>query len=146
MGWTTSLLVGLAEHLADVVPDLAWRPDGPAYTAAEVGVVLGAMPADPDRVVVLTAYPMSGSGLSDVVQGVQVRCRGTRGDPTSPDDLDDAVYAVLHGAEQLRLGGVLVAHTRRASAAHLGPDTNRRHETTSNYYLTTAHPSAHVTD
>ena len=146
MGWTTDLLVGLAEHLVDVVPDLAWRPSGPAYTAAEVGVVLGAMPPDPDRVVVLTAYPVSGSGLSDVVQGVQVRCRGTRGSPTSPCDLDDAVYAVLHGAENLRLGGVVVAHTRRASAAQLGPDANRRHETTSNYYLTTAHPSAHVTD
>src|SRR5690606_26061058 len=134
------------EHLADAVPDLAWRPDGPAYTAAAVGVVPGAMPAAPDRAVVLTAYPVSGSGLADVVPGVQMRCRGPRGSPTSPGDLDDAVYAVLHGAEQLRLGGVLVAHTRRASAAHLGPDTNRRHETTSNYYLTTAHPSAHVTD
>lgn len=146
MGWTTDLLVGLAEHLAGAVPDLAWRPSGPAYTPAEAGVVLGAMPADPDRIVVLTAYPVSGSGLSDVVQGVQVRCRGTRGSPTSPCDLDDAVYAVLHGAENLRLGGVLVAYTRRASAAQLGPDANRRFETTSNYYLTTAHPSAHVTD
>lgn len=146
MGWTTDLLVGLAEHLADVVPDLIWRPAGPEYSATEVGIKLGSMPADPDRVVVLTAYPVSASGLSDVVQGVQVRCRGTRGSPTSPCDLDDAVYDVLHGAENLRLGGVLVAHTRRASAAQLGPDANRRSETTSNYYLTTAHPSAHVTD
>ncbi|MBD5787109.1 hypothetical protein IF650_13055 [Cellulosimicrobium terreum] len=145
MGWTSDLLIGLAEHLADVVPDLAWRPSG-TYTPGEVGVVLGAMPATPDRVVVLTAYPVTGSGLSDVVQGVQVRCRGTRGSPTDGGDLDDAVYTALHGAQNLNLGGVAVAHTRRASAAQLGPDANRRFETTSNYYLTTAHPSAHVTD
>ncbi|MFD6094577.1 minor capsid protein [Oerskovia sp. NPDC060338] len=145
MGFTSDLLTGLAEHLANAGIGLTWRPTG-VYTAGETGILLQTVPPTPDRVVVLTPYPVTAGARSDVVQGVQVRCRATPGSPTPVLDLDDAIYNVLHGAENLHLGPVVVAHAWRASATPLGPDQNRRHETSSNYYLTTAHPSAHVTD
>lgn len=145
MGFTSDLMTGLAEHLAQAGLGLTWRPTG-VYAATETGILLQTVPPTPDRVVVLAPYPVTAGARSDVVQGVQVRCRAAPGSPTPVLDLDDGIYAVLHGAENLRLGSVAVAHTWRASATPLGPDQNRRHETSSNYYLTTAHPSAHVTD
>lgn len=145
MGFTSDLLTGLAEHLANAGLGLTWRPTG-VYATSEIGILLQTIPTTPDRVVVLAPYPVTAGPRSDVVQGVQVRCRAAPGPPNPVLDLDDAIYQVLHGAENLRLGPVLVAHAWRTSAAPLGPDQNRRHETSSNYYLTTAHPSAHVTD
>ncbi|MFF2621300.1 minor capsid protein [Oerskovia jenensis] len=145
MGFTSDLLTGLAEHLTHAGLGLTWRPTG-VYAASETGILLQTVPPTPDRVVVLAPYPVTAGARSDVVQGVQVRCRAAPGSPTPVFDLDDAIYRVLHGAEHLRLGPVLVAHAWRASATPLGPDQNRRHETSSNYYLTTAHPSAYVTD
>ncbi|GMA22285.1 hypothetical protein GCM10025864_44500 [Luteimicrobium album] len=146
MGWTTDLLEGVAQMLADAGVGV-WRPDGPAYTASEVGIVVGRMPASPDQVLAITSYPVTSSALSDTVIGVQVRARGPRGaDPRPVNDLTDAVYEHLHGVEQLTFGGVYVAHAWRASLALLGADDAGREETSSNFYVTTAHASVYVTD
>jgi hypothetical protein len=146
MGFTTDLLEGVAGLLAGADVG-AWRPDGPAYAAAEVGIVVGRMPASPDQVLAITSYPVTSGALSDTVIGVQVRVRGVRGaDPRPVNDLTDAVYEHLHGVEQLTFGGVYVAHVWRASLALLGADDVGREETTSNFYVTTAHASAFVTD
>lgn len=148
MAWTTDLLTGLAAHLAEHGPDdWAWRPTGPAYTAAEVGLVVGRMPATPDRVLALNTYPVRAGALSDVTVGIQIRARGPARTPvTVVNDLTDAVYDVLHGARGLVLGGVPVALLTRRSWTWLGTDAGQREETTSNFYAETAQPSAHVTD
>lgn len=146
MGYTNDLLTGLAQHLAGLGLGLTYNPSG-VYTAGQVGIVVGPLPASPDRVVALTPYQVRAGALSDVTQGVQVRIRGAARAPVNPvNDLADDLYDALHGATDLTLGTIHVAQIIRASHALLGPDTNGRQETTSNYYLETAHPSAHVTD
>lgn len=148
MAWTTDLLTGLAAYLADHGPEAwVWRPTGPAYTAAEVGLVVGRMPATPDRVLALNTYPVRAGAKSDVTVGVQVRARGPARSPvTAVNDLTDTAYDLLHGARGLVLGSARVALITRASWTWLGADASGREETTSNFYLETAQPSAHVTD
>jgi hypothetical protein len=145
VAWTTDVLTGLAEHLA-AAGHGTWRSIG-AYTAGETGIVIESVPATPDRVIVLTPYPVEESArLDDVLLGVQVRCRAAGRDPRAVTDLDDEIRDTLHGARDLQLGPAPVALVWRASRARLGPDANGRYETTSNYYLRTARGSAHLTD
>jgi len=147
MGWTTDVLEGLAQHLAANIDGAAFRPDGPAYTTTEIGIVIGRVPAAPDRVIVLNTYPVRSGALSDITLGLQVRVRGPKtADPRPVQDLTDAVYELLHGANQLTLGPALCALVWRQSWAWLGADDNGREETTSNFYAETAQASAHVTD
>ncbi|GII98389.1 hypothetical protein CLV28_0712 [Sediminihabitans luteus] len=146
MSWTSDLEAGLAEHLAAAGLGV-WRPTGPAYTTAEVGIVTGRVPTAPDRVIVINAYNVTSGLLSHVTLGLQIKVRGPKSaDPRPAQDLTDAIYDRLHGARDLTLAGIPVALLWRQSWAWLGPDANGRDETTSNYYAETAHPSAHVTD
>lgn len=143
--WTTQLITGLAELLADASVG-AWRPDGPAYTANEVGILMRSIPAQPDRVITLTPYPVASPvGLADYVQGVQIRCRGTT-DPRVCEDLDDQVFDLLDSAAGLTLGGVSVVQLYRQSYTSLGQDGNGRWESSSNYYVEAMRPTAHRTD
>lgn len=147
MSWTRNLLTGIGELLADTA-GATWRPDG-AYSAGDPWpIVLTVVPPDPDQVITLTAYPVSGDpGLADVVQGVQIRTRGTR-DPWPVMDVNDAIFDALHGAEGLVLGGVPVtlAWLPSGGAIYLGPDSNGRHEHTQNVYLHAARPTQHRPD
>lgn len=141
-GWTTRLLTGLAEHLAAAGVG-TWHPDGAPYAVGETGIVLGAMPAEPERCIVLAAYPVSEDvAQADVTVGVQIRTRAGS-DPRDVVDLDDAVFEQLHGAERLDLGGVLVVQVYRRSSASLGQarDSNARWERTSNYYVDAMRPT-----
>lgn len=137
-GWTTLLLTGLAEHLADNGIGL-WRPTG-VYAAGETGIVLAALPPDPDRIVCLTAYPVTDRlAVADVTVAIQVRVRAGR-DPRDVDDLADDVYALLHGAEHLILGGVPVNQAYRRSGTLLGRDQSDRWERSDNYYFDAIRP------
>lgn len=147
MAWTTDLLTGVAEHLAAAAVG-TWNPDPAAvYPDDVVAIVLGRAPTRPDQALILNTYPVRGGVLSDVTQGIQVRCRG----PATPDirpvtDLADAVHQALHGAHDLTLGGIPVARVVQASRAWIGADENGREEITVNLYAETAQPSDHVTD
>ncbi len=142
MGWTTSLLEGVAELLATEGVGV-WRPDGPPYTTVETGIVIAAMPPDPDRIIVLNAYPIAEHvDQADVTIGVQVRTRGTT-DPRVVQNLDDAVFEALHGLSQIDLGGVSVVQMYRQSSAALGRDGADRWERSSNYYVDAMHPTVH---
>jgi len=141
-GWTTTLVSGLAEYLASAGVG-TWHPDGAPYAAGETAIVLGAMPAEPARVILLNTYPVAeDTSQADVTVGVQVRTRGGS-DPRDVVDLDDAVWELLHGAERLDLGGVLVVQIYRRSSAALGQarDATARWERTSNYYLDAMRPT-----
>lgn len=141
MGYTTQLLDGLAAHIADA--GLAvYRPDG-VYEDDETGVIFTVVPESPDRVIVLTAYPVEDTELSDAVTGIQARMRCGR-DPREVDDLADDLRDLLHNAEGLVLGGVRVSLIWRQSQALLGQDAHGRIELSANYYARTTRPSPHL--
>lgn len=148
MGWTTNLLTGLAEYLA--AGDAGtWDPDDVFDPAATVPPIsLRALPDAPDRAIAMATYPVADgddAGLADVLTAVQIRTRGTT-DPTTVDDVADAVFDRIHGAEHLVLGGVHVTLIWRQSGAIVGPDESGRFERTDNYYLHAARANAHRPD
>jgi hypothetical protein len=143
-GWTTSLLTGLAQHLAGGGIG-TWRATG-TYTSAETAITIRAAPPSPDRVVVLAAYPVrSAPGTVDITTGVQIRTRAGA-DPRDCDDLADAIFDLLDSAGGLVLGGIHVTQIYRQSYASLGRDQRSRWERSDNYYLDAVRPTAHRTD
>jgi len=147
-GFTTDLLAGLATWLALPANGLGATYDATgAYTALQLGIVLGELRPQPDRQIVLTAYPVSDDpSLSDSVVGVQVISRWEGRDPRPSDDLDDAVFSLLHGKERLVLStGVTIVQVQRVSGAPLGWDENQRRSVSSNYRVTVHRPSTNRT-
>jgi hypothetical protein len=146
-GWTTRLLNGLAQHLHDAGVGVWHDPDAAApepYADGDIAITIGASPSSPDRCVVLASYPVSEDATqADVTVGVQVRTRAGA-DPQDVQDLDDAVFEVLHGATSLDLGGVSVVQILRRSSSSLGQarDQTGRWERSSNYYIDAMRPTA----
>lgn len=150
-GWTTNLAVGIAEHLA-AAGIVRWQPEGAYPPAGLPPVFLRALGDAPDIAVALAPYSdpeLEDAGLSNVVQAVQLRSRGDR-DPTTADDLADAIWTEIHGAEMLRLGtgAAQIATTLiyRRSTAALGVDAQGRYERTCNYYVKASRPNRHRPD
>ena len=145
-GFQTDLLTGLAVYLAAGGLQATWSPTG-EYTALQTGIVIRNVPPAPDRIITLTAYPVSDSpALSDSVLGLQVRCRWGGQDPRPVDDLSDAIFNLLHGKTTLTLStGVTVVQCLRQSAKTLGQDDNLRWSNAHNYYLTVHRPSTNRT-
>lgn len=117
----------------------AWRPDGPAYTSAEVGVVYGALPASPDRAVAVTVYWADDelqTGLA--VRRAQLRFRGGRGRPDGADELAGVAFTTLHGLA--RVAGLSLV--TRVLVAHLGADDNARQERADSYQIVLDNPEA----
>ncbi|MEU5945138.1 minor capsid protein [Micromonospora sp. NPDC047465] len=144
-GWTSRLLTGLALDLqaADIG---VFRPDGPSYTAAEVGIVIRGIPTSPDRIITLAPYVVaSPPGMADVIQGVQIRCRGTK-DPRVVEDLGDDIFDRLDSRSHEVINGIAVVQMYRQSYSALGSDSNGRWESSHNYYVEAMRATAHRTD
>ncbi|MFF2014003.1 minor capsid protein [Streptomyces sp. NPDC058195] len=143
MSYTTELVEGLAELLAELGLGRYGPPDEP-YPATGTAIVLGVMPAAPDRVICLTPYVIEDTGGTDAITAVQVRMRAGR-DPRDVYAVADAVYAALHGRERVTLRSVPVALMWRQSETSLGLDANGRMEISANYYARTtrATPNAY---
>ncbi|XVU25809.1 minor capsid protein [Actinoplanes sp. CA-054009] len=140
-GWTSRLLTGAAEHLAAAGIG-TWNPDG-VYTETEVGILVRAVPSSPDRIITLAPYVVASTpGEADVTAGLQIRVRGTK-DPRACEDLGDAIFELLDGAEDLRWGGIPIVQVYRQSYASLGADGNGRWEISHNYYVEAMRPSQH---
>lgn len=145
-GWTTQLLTGLAEYLANGGVGVWHDPDGvlEPYAAGETAIVLGAMPPEPERAIVLASYPVAEDLVqADVTVGVQVRIRAGA-DPRDVQDSDDQVFDLLHGMEQCTVGGISIVQCYRRSSAGLGQarDSTARWERVSNYYVDAMRPTA----
>jgi hypothetical protein len=128
---TTEVTYAVAQILADAGAGV-WRPTGPAYTAAEVAIAYGPLPASPDRAIGVTVYTQTDdpmTGLAD--RYVQVRSRGSRGAPNGADIVADAAFAALHNTYRTRG----LARVTRTSTAPLGADENGRQERTDNYRI-----------
>lgn len=146
MGFTNDLVSGVAQLLEDAGVG-QWAADGGAYAPGPPPIVTASMPASPNKVIVITPYPVDDdAALTDSLNGLQIRTRGDK-DPNTVNDLDDAVFDALQGRSALVLSsGVHVVQIYRNSGASLGTDGNGRHERTANYYVQAARPSAHRTD
>lgn len=143
MGFSDQLLAGVAQFLEDAGVG-TWQPTG-AYAAGALNpIFMSQTPGTPDRVMTLTPYTVSDDpSLSDSVQGLQVRLRGTK-DPRVVQDMDDAIFDRLHGATGVTLpGGVRLVMALRRSGTPLGADGSGRLERTSNYHLSVHRPSTH---
>lgn len=109
-----------------------WRPDGPAYAAAEIGIHYGAIPVSPDQGIGLTIYNTD----DDVVVGtktrwLQARTRGLKGRSDGADALSATVFAALQGVTHR--AGIALMH--RVSSLPLGADENGRQERSDNYRI-----------
>lgn len=144
MSWTTDVTTGLAEFLqAEGLG--TWRPTG-VYAANETAIVIGVLPSSPDRAIAITAYRVAESThLSDVIEGFQIRCRGTA-DMRVVNDMADNIRSALHGRRGLTFGPARIPLIWRQSHTVMGADSNRRHETSSNYYAPTGQPTTLVND
>lgn len=141
MGFTSDLLAGVAQKLEDAGVGV-YHPSG-VYLSTDVGIVFDVVPANPEQVVVLTAYSDDDDPTQDEsAVGVQVRTRGTQ-DPRTSQDMQDAAFDVLHNLPRQQIGGTTVSSCLRRSTAYLGVDGNGRHERVSNYRITLHRPSPH---
>lgn len=135
MTWARDLLLDIAEYL-DAEGVGTWQAAG-AYpdTPAAPPVYQWLLPDTPDEALALSEYGVDDTAHEHSVAGLQVRCRGTT-DPTTVQDLSDAIYAALH-----RPRGVDLARTGRCprvlrqSHVPIGRDQVERWEIADNYYL-----------
>lgn len=140
-GWTSRLLTGLATHLAAAGIGL-WRPTG-AYQPGETAIIIRAIPATPDRIITLAAYPAGAApGNASITTGIQIRLRGSK-DPRDVDDLADAIFDLLDSSGPHDWNGVGVSQVYRQSYATLGADSTGRWERSENYYTDAERPTAH---
>lgn len=143
MGFTADLLAGVATHLAAANVGV-YKASG-VYAASEVGIVFDVVPANPDRLVVLTAYGDTDDPTQNVsAVDVQVRTRGTA-DPRTTQDMQDAVFDALQNLPRRQFGGITVVSCFRRSTAYLGVDSTQRHERVSNWRLTLHRPTPNRT-
>ena len=136
-------------HLAAGGLGATWNTSG-AYTALQTDIVFGNVPQEPDRVITLTCYGSSDDpSLSTSVVSLQVRTRCEGQEKRKVDDLDDAVFNILHSAQHLIVGtgsaAVHIVQCQRKSQASLGQDVNGRWSDSSNYDVTVHRPSANRT-
>lgn len=145
-GWTSKVLVGLAVIL-DTANVGDWNPTG-AYTANQTGILLRAVPPDPDRIITLAAYPVGTDlqGMADHTLGVQIRVRGLPDNPRDCDDLADSIFDELDSTGRATWGDVPVVQAWRQSYTSLGQDANGRWERSENYYVQAMRPTTHRTD
>lgn len=122
MSFTTDLLTGLAAHIkAAGIPD-------PAFFKA--------LPTSPDRCMALTAYAaIDEPKVAASRIRVQFWFRGMVNNSLDVDELGDAVFNLLQGAEDLTFGTAHVAQILRKSSIQLGADANKRNERSDNYEL-----------
>ncbi|MGW8767679.1 minor capsid protein [Streptomyces sp. NPDC055815] len=142
MNYTFDLLHGLARLLHGAGLG-TYRTDGP-YAVGETAITIAALLPAPDRVICLSAYPVTDSPvLTDTTTGIQVRTRAGA-DPREVDALDDQVHELLHGSGPHRFGAVPVQLVYRVSAAPIGTDASGRWERTANYYARAHRASPHL--
>lgn len=105
-------------------------------------IFLSKMPANPDRIVVLSWYPVS----IPHTHGIQARCRGLSNSTTSAEDLAAEVKAILHGVQDQQWGDTKVELLSLQSAARIGFDISGRDEVALNFYAITSEPSTSLVD
>lgn len=129
------LTIRICDLLAEI-PEWAWKPNGPAYTAAEVGIFYGTILAAPDRAVGVRVY--GGTDGDVAMRRVQLRFRGAKQSVNSADQLAGAAKRHLHMLARRSLISLAI----RTSFSPLGADSNAREERADNYQIILDNPEA----
>jgi hypothetical protein len=142
MSFDTDLVTGLAE-LLHVEQAGTWSPTA-ALVEGVTGIVAGAMPSQPSKLIALTLYPVADDpALSDATIGCQIKMRGDRNTATVAD-MAEAVFNVLHGLTHMDVGApgarVHINQMYRKSYTDLGPDDSGRFERSENYWIEVNRP------
>lgn len=120
-------------ELLGTVPGWKWRPRGPAYTSAEVGIFYGPIAASPDRAIGVRVYAATDDPVTGLAQRrVQLWFRGLRNAPNGADKLASPAFAMLQNLP--RTGGI--SGITRLSMVPQGADGNGRTERSDNYLIT----------
>lgn len=116
------------------------------YTSAETAITFDQLPTDPDRAIAINLYPVTDSGNTDSVQGIQFRIRGPRNDRRFVKDTTDQIFDALHDLKHTTWGNTPVVRVYRNSGANLPFDSNNRQEATQNYYAQISRSGTHRKD
>jgi hypothetical protein len=132
-------VVGVAE-LIDAAGLATFKPSE-VYADTDTGIVFKVVPAKPDRVVILTAVPMSDDISMPLGQVMlQVRTRGLPNDPLDVDDLGDSIFDLLQGRTGDVFGDTTVIQMRRTTSIPNGQDAAERFERVDQLYLDIDYP------
>lgn len=136
MDYEKALLRGIGVTLDAETDVLSWiDPDAVgAYTPAQAGLYLGAVPSSPRRAVAMNSYTVA--MFPDPIVGVQFHYAAL--DPDDLTTMAQAVSDVLEGRWGGMLGTVKLVASAWQSGTPLGQDANGREQRTENYYLTIA--------
>jgi len=105
-------------------------------------VFISKMPSLPDKVLVITWYPVAAGNT----EGLQVRVRGAARSNVSAEDWAAQVRDTLHGLTGQQWGGTQLAVLAFQSGARIGFDSGDRDEVALNFYATTSNPSTSLVD
>jgi hypothetical protein len=134
------LAVGFATMIADSSIG-TYRSDGSAYLDGETAIVLKRMPPSPDRVICLTAVPMTDeTEASFGMVLVQVKMRGLPNDPYDVDDLGDAIFDLMQNTKNTVFGSTHAIQILRNSSVPMGEDAKLRWERIDHYYVDLDYP------
>jgi hypothetical protein len=142
MGFTVNLLTGMGQYL-EAQNVAKWTSP---WVANDTAITIDALPASPDKAVAMSLYPVTDSGGTDSVMGLQFRVRGTPNNRTSAKDILDRVFDTLHDLEHVTIGGVPIVRIWHQSGSYLSTDTANRQEYTANYYLNITRSGTHRED
>jgi len=143
VGWTTDILVGLAGRI-ETAGIGTYEPTAAYDPAATVPVItLQGLPDLPDKAIALAYFSSGGSG--GVTAAIEITIRGDA-DPTSPDEIADAIWTLLDNAAGFDLGSAHVALMWRQTSAPLGVDAAGRWSRGETYFLIADRPSANWPD
>lgn len=146
MAFSNDIVAGIAQLLEDAGVG-TWQTSGVYASGTDRPIFTQEPPDDIHRVIVVAHYPVTQYARTrDSVEGVQVRNRGTVGDPRPANDDADAIRATLDGLQHVTLGAVRASLIEWRSGAPLGQDSTRRWETVQNFHIYTARPGANRED
>jgi len=133
------IVVGVAQ-LIDGAGLAKFNPSG-MYADSDTGIIFKVVPAKPDRVVILTAVPMSDDISMPLGQVMlQVRTRGLPNNPLDVDDLGDSIFDLLQGRTGDVFGDTTVIQMRRTTSIPNGQDAAERFERVDQLYLDIDYP------
>lgn len=125
----------VVKALATVIADrtgYVWRPSGPAYSGAEVGITYGNLPDTPDAGIGLNLYDGQDDFSTELAERyVQIRFRGPAGARDGADEIASAVFTAIH--KQRNVSGLSLI--TRVLVAPLSSDDAERQERADSYRI-----------
>lgn len=120
------------------IPGWVYRPSGPKYSDAEVGLWYGTIGADGEQAVGVRVYDGDDPRVDATTRSVQLRFRGRKNRRPGADLLAEPAFVILSGL--VRFEGI--SGVSRISFSPLGADDNSRELRTDNYLFTLDNPEA----